>query len=314
MKKYCILGNCQANALASTLQVCAEFKRTYAFQRVTPIHRITQLEQDHFLNEILPQTDLFAYQPISESYRGGGFGFNTALSNLTDRTKAVSYPSIQFYGYHASARTQSNWPEHVFEQTREIFGLAGGELFHFSQVMMAFLQGLPLHEAREVFHNGYDGDAEFVQKRCTQSLRQLRESEEQFDITARLHDKIFTDYKTSQLFWSPRHPTGELLTHISLIILERIGITPTEKEIKRMSCRDPLKLPQYPMPNFVHRVLELEFEGMTTFKTKTMNLELDDFIQACYVIYAAAGRDNVIDGLNSTFANLQSWKNMRVTL
>lgn len=107
----------------------------------------------------------------------------------------LSYPSIQFYGYHASARTLPDLTIEARTRSKEIFGLAGSELFHYAQIMIAWLQGSSPAEAETIFHEGFPGDDDFVQTRARQSLRQLETSEQRFDVTARLHPKIASTYR-----------------------------------------------------------------------------------------------------------------------
>lgn len=310
-RSYCILGNCQANALASTLQVCEEFRRTYQFRRVTPIHRIARSDHEHFLKEILPETDLFLYQPISDQFRGGGFGFEDAIAALGPRTKVISYPSIQFYGYHASARTLPELTIEARTRSKEIFGLAGSELFHYAQIMMAWLLGSSPAEARAIFHEGFAGDDDFVRTRARQSLQQLEESEQRFDVTAQLHPKLSSTYRQRMLFWSPRHPKGELLADIALIALSEIGITPTEDEMARLPKRDPLRLPRYPMQDFLRYALELEFEGSDRFRSRDADLSLEDMIEGYYEIYQIIGRPALETAGDQLFSGLESWRRLR---
>lgn len=311
MKTYCILGNCQANAIASTLQVCAEFKQEFALQRVKPIHRISADEHAAFLNDILPEATLFMYQPISENYRGGGFGFARAVANLTNKTTVISYPSIQFYGYHAAAKTPTDIPIELRDRCRQSFGLAGIELFHYAQVMMAFLKGMPQDEAQHFFHHGFEGDVEFVKRRCADSLAHLRKSEVQYEIDIRLHDVIAEGFRREQLFWPPRHPSGKILGLIAEQILARLGITPTDEERARFVRRDPLRLPRYPLQNFVRQALALEFDPVTAFQAREITMSTPELISAYYSVYGQLGRAGVSKMMTALFPSLPSWRAMR---
>jgi hypothetical protein len=311
MKSYCIFGNCQANAIASTLQACAQFKQSFALQRIKPIHRISAEEHTHFLNNILPGTSLFMYQPISDGYRGGGFGFARAINHLSAQTTVISYPSIQFYGYHASAKTPTDIPLELRDRCRTIFGLAGIELFHYAQVMMAYLKGIPQDEALDLFHQGFAGDESFVQRRCAESLSHLRKSEIQNDIDIRLHDIIAEGFRREQLFWSPRHPSGKILGLIAERVLARLGITPTEDEKARFIRRDPLSLPLYPLQAFVRRALALEFEPVTEFRARDVVMSTQDLIAAYYTVYDQLGQSGVAEMMTALFPTLPSWRAVR---
>lgn len=311
MKTYCILGNCQANAIASTLQVCAEFRQQYAYQRVKPIHRISPEDHTLFLRDILPATTLFMYHPISENYRGGGFGFAQAIKHLCSETTVISYPSIQFYGYHAAAKTPADLPMDIRDRCRQVFGLAGVELFHYTQVMMAFLKGMPEDEALQVFHEGFSGDGEFVQKRCADSLAHLRKSEVEHDIDIRLHDVIAEGFRREQLFWSPRHPSGKILNLIAERALAQLGIAPTEEEKARAVRRDPLSLPRYPLQGFVRKALALEFEPVSDFRARDIVMTTPDLISAYYSVYSQLGKDGVSAMMTALFPTLPSWQALR---
>ncbi|NEX47754.1 WcbI family polysaccharide biosynthesis putative acetyltransferase [Pseudotabrizicola algicola] len=310
MNTYCILGNCQANAIASTLQVCAAFREQYAFQKIKPIHRISAEDHRHFLSEILPAAALFMYQPISENYRGGGFGFAEAIKHLDSKTKVISYPSIQFYGYHAAAKTPADLPMDIRERCRAVFGLAGVELFHYAQVMMAYLKGMPQDEALNAFHEGFEGDEDFARRRCAESLGHLRKSEIAHDIDIRLHDVIAEGFRREQLFWSPRHPSGKILGLIAEHALAKLGITPTEEERARFVRRDPLKLPQYPLQAFVRKALALEFDPVTDFRAREVVMTTPELIAAYYSVYDQLGRAAVSAMMTALFPTLPSWRAM----
>lgn len=314
MKTYCILGNCQANAIASSLQVCAAFKEQFTLARVTPIHRISAEEHADFLNDIMPRADLFMYQPISEGYRGSGFGFGTALGRLPAGAMVISYPSIQFYGYHATARVLPDLPVKIRDRTREVFGLAGADLFHFAQIIIAFLLNMPLDDARASFHQGFPGDETFVRQRCEASLAHLHRSEEEHQIDVRLHDVITEEFQQVQLFWSPRHPSGRILGLIAEHVLAKLGITPTDAERDRFIRRDPLKLPRYPQQDFVSQALALEFQPLTEFRSKSVTLPLCDMIAAYYDLYTQLGRPALAAYATAAFPGLTSLARTREEL
>lgn len=306
MKNYCILGNCQANAISATLQVCAEFKENFSFTRTTPIHRTSVEEHRVFLTETLPKTDLFIYQPISTKYRGGGFGFDSALPHLSGNANVVSFPSIQFYGYHATAKPLSDIAPDIRQHSRLIFGLPTSELFHFSQLIVCFLRDIPQAEALYFFHEGFDGDAEFVSRRCSSSLAALRLSEEKHFIDARIHDMVESTFRSEQLFWSPRHPSGKLLGFVAEAILRKIGITPTDDERARFISRDPLRLPQYPLQELVRNSLGIDFSPANQFSSKSKNLGLADLVGAYYELYQKIGKTELLRLAVVAYPNLKS--------
>lgn len=113
------------------------------------------------------------------------------------------------------------------------------------------------------------------------------------------------------LFWSPRHPKGELLADIALIALSEIGITPTDEEITRLSQRDPLRLPRYPMQDFLRQALELEFKGPDRFRSKSADLSLAEMIEGYYEIYRIMGRPALEAAGDQLFSKLESWHRLR---
>lgn len=313
-KKYCVLGNCQANALAATLQISKSFKEQYEFSRTTPIHRIAKRDHVQFVNEVLPEIEFFMYQPISEGFRGGGFGFQEMLEATPEGATIISYPSIQFYGYHASARTANNLPDNTKKMTRDIFGISGSELFHFSQIVMAYLSNKTPKEAEGLFHDGFNQDANFIRRRTDLSLKQLKSSEDQFEIEACVHDLIKSEYQRKQVFWSPRHPHGYLLAKIAEQVAEKLNIEITQTELERMEKRDPLRIPQYPLQDVTRRALDLEFKGPTVFTSKTKSFDVLEMVAKYYELYDSMETMALIDFMNMSFKGLLSWEEMSAGL
>lgn len=290
MKRFAVLGNCQANALAATLQVCLEFKSNFKLVRTTPIHRISLEDHRAFLAKVLPGLDLYLYQPISDQFRGGGFSSRESLEHVSSTSCIVSYPSMQFYGYHAGASVLPDLPSAAKERTRNLLGVSGSELFHFGSIVRSFLAGKAPDVAELDFHDASMSDAELIRRRTERSLAHLKDSEGRQCIDARVHDFIVENFRRRQVFWSPRHPSGDVLLHVAVTILGKLGITPSNEEVERMRRRDPLALPRYPMQRPVIDALGLEFSGPAEFRSKSVGLGLRDLIRSYYEIYEVVER------------------------
>ena len=68
LKKFTIIGNCQADALSKFLLSNPTFKNTYEYIDYIPIFKMTPEELDKLYIDVLPFLDLIIIQPISENY------------------------------------------------------------------------------------------------------------------------------------------------------------------------------------------------------------------------------------------------------
>ncbi|WP_439595088.1 WcbI family polysaccharide biosynthesis putative acetyltransferase [Falsiroseomonas sp.] len=285
MKTAAIYGNCQANALGALLQVSAEFKAEYRFLRMPPVHRISGPALRDFLAQTAGDLGVLIHQPVSAAFRGGGFGAEDIRRQLGPATQVLSFPSLQFYGYQASAYVLTGLPLEAREIHHAIFATPSADVFHFSQVVRAFLDGAPEAEALRLFHEGYPGDAAFVTEMAARSIAQTRQAEVAHGLDIRVADFTAAQFRDQFLYNTPRHPAWPVLRQVLEQIAARLEITFTEAEWQRAEARAPLRFPQYPMQRFVSAALGLTFEREVAFRNARVALDPEALIAAFYQFY-----------------------------
>ncbi len=95
---FTIYGNCQSTILAACLQQVKSFKERFEYHRLPFCHRIKSDDYQRLLDNI-SNIDLLITQPVSEKFRGGGYGSKT-LIDLSNNYLGI--PSLQFFGYFPS--------------------------------------------------------------------------------------------------------------------------------------------------------------------------------------------------------------------
>ena len=285
MKNVAIYGNCQANALGGLLKISSEFSESYFFERTTPVHRIPLAEHANFLERRLPDLDLLICQPVSQKFRGGGYGTGDLINQLPCDCKVIFFPSLQFYGYLATSFPIKNLPLPVAQKIKEIFGVAGADLFHSSQIIEGFITGKKEHETLDVFLKGGSNDKNQVQKKLKSTLDIIEAAEKENSINIPFAEFCRNNFFKTKLFHSPRHPTGITFEFIVNHILSFLELKLLDSERDKIVKRDPLKHPVYPIQPFICEALNLEFDGGTKFMSKTKELDFKDLVSAFYELY-----------------------------
>jgi hypothetical protein len=100
MKKYTVYGNCQARVIPSVLNSSKVFKSQFQYVDVKAVHTITPEELDYYIEVLLPQLDLFIFQPVSKKYNNNEkYSTEFLLSKLNSDAISISFPSCYFTGY-----------------------------------------------------------------------------------------------------------------------------------------------------------------------------------------------------------------------
>jgi hypothetical protein len=289
-KAVVIYANCQANALGSLLQISRDFNRQYIFHRIKPVHRLSREELSSFISNDLNNTSILIHQPISRGFRDGSFCSELLKQKAPQSTKIISFPSLQFYAYHATAFALKGMTSELRQRHHEVFQTPGADTFHFLQVVRAYLDGADTARAEDRFHGGDPGDSDLVTNFAAKSIGIMELSEAANGTMVTSAGFIKANYQGCLLFHTPRHPSAPLLLHV----IEQISkiccfqITPDEKS--RMLAKDPLRFPQYPLQGFVREALGLRFEAGSEFRSKKLTLSISQMIEAFYHFYAMCPR------------------------
>ncbi|MDQ7727285.1 WcbI family polysaccharide biosynthesis putative acetyltransferase [Halomonas sp. SpR8] len=284
-EKVIIYGNCQANALGGLLKISEEFSERYDFVRVTPVHRVKVAEHREFCENLVKHCAAFLYQPVSDKFRGGGFGYKTVCSYLSNDAFRASFPSLQFYGYHALSAPVREVNSEFASSVNSFFGMPSSDLFHPIDVLECYCEGFDLVDAIDKFSNGSANTRDQILSITLNSIEQMRISEEKHSIDIKFSYFLENNYKNQQLFHTPRHPTGFSLLQVVESFLSYLDIKISEEERQRIVKRDPLCIPQYPSQRVIHDKLGLDFEKKLQFKSKSVSLSCEQFVSQLYQAY-----------------------------
>lgn len=299
-QRISIYGNCQSIALASSLSVFADFRKKFELVKMEPIHSITAASLASFIKDVLPTLDALLYQPVRSSYRGGQpFGSDYALEQLNPKSRAISFPSIQFFGYYPSHLLFKNTDQSISTLSQQLLGMKISELYHYRQVVEAFLSGKSVAQAVEAFDQVFPLDDEQVLARKAASQQHLFEAEHHYGIDIRVGKFIENRYKQALLFHTPSHPNGEVLGYVCRQIAERLGVETKPEEIQAATALEPLNIITYPIQKFAAEVLSLNFPLPRTLSVprKSINLEIGEMVERYYALYEALGLEKVAENV-----------------
>lgn len=207
MTKVCFLGNCQAQHLESML---ATGRNDIEILRLAPVFMMTG--EDHGpVYEKLAAADLVFAQRISDEFKMDWLSSNAIRSEFGSKT--VVWPNIYFDGYFPGAGYI-----YLHEWGKLLSPLLE---YHFTPLLNAFKAGKGVDEAiaafagEGIFANGGDPFAE--------SLDQLRAREADTDVA--ISDVIEEQVTTSRYFYTPNHPTNELLGEMLRKLTTAVGLS-----------------------------------------------------------------------------------------
>lgn len=191
-----------------------------------------------FPYHILSNFDAIVYSPILN--KGP---FNTSfLEERCDAIglKRVSYPWLQWAGYHTGAekRPPVDWMYPAFVRARR------------EHATFASFKAWALNDATT---------PEAVHAYLDHTTRHLREHEDRGAPDIRVSDYILDNYRAKRLFVTPDHPSTELYKHVFRSVAEKLGVTmdPAMDDIA-VEFHDDHLLPIMPV---VAKTLGLDFRA-----------------------------------------------------
>jgi hypothetical protein len=285
-RKIAIYGNCHAPSLVRMLQGCPSVRQQVDLVQFEGVHAISLGDQRRFLQEAAPELDVLVHQPIREDYRESHiFGTEYVRRHIRPRAITISFPSLQFAGYHPRAAPCSTVTPDVDAFCKEQFGRPGSELFHFAQVAHSYLLGRDIEAALGAFDEGEVNDAAHAVTRTEQTLGYMKDAEQEFDIDIPMSGFISDNFAKRLLFHTRVHPGTEVLARVCRRILEILSLEVTAEEIKGIRRLDPLGSVHYPLQTYVSRALNLRFSGPVAFKSQTSSMTKAEMIEKYYVLY-----------------------------
>ncbi|MBR8829281.1 MAG: hypothetical protein DSM107014_15520 [Gomphosphaeria aponina SAG 52.96 = DSM 107014] len=170
--KYSVYGNCQANALARSLNLIPEFRKRYNWIPCKAVQNINKNEITSIL-DIISSLDLIIYQNVSENYyRMPELSTNKILGFLPNMAVKISIPSFYFNGY--------------FPHLDSLLNLQSiTNLVHDYNVLGGYVQNIPENDLYEIISDDNFYSKEEVLNYCEISLRNLANRESQNNIDVR---------------------------------------------------------------------------------------------------------------------------------
>jgi hypothetical protein len=243
-KKLCLIyANCQRDLIKSHLELSEDFVDNYDFGAI-PYH--FKAIQDRFIipEEILEQTGLFIYQPVSNKY--GKQSTDYILNQLPSDCLSISFPYIYFNGYHPQF---TKLDSHNLAQRF----LNDGSNLGDSNVITLVKEGYSAEEIVKKVREDNFYSSEFVSQNIEQTLAELGRREKETDI--KIADFVQQNYQKQYLFYIPPHPANLIGFYVVNQILEKLAF-------KQLSKPHPVeqlvgvRLPIYPS---VIQTLKLDF-------------------------------------------------------
>jgi ribosomal protein S18 len=275
MKKFTVYGNCQARVIASVLSSSKVFKSEFEYFDIKAVHLMTPNELEFFIEQILPQLDLFIFQPVSNKCNNDErYSTNYLLSKLKSDAISISFPSCYFRGYN---------PE--MKRTKLIkHGVDQDEFNYHDQNLIKNFLSENIVSPEDFLSSDCFYSEDFSYQAVEESITELelRESnmfgsERQIDI--KVSQFIRDNYQKQRLFYTFNHPSTALLIYIGKAILRLLEF---EDEIGYR--KDPFAHTIHPIYKSHYQNLKLKFDNPMVYKINNQEYQDTNFIQK-YISY-----------------------------
>lgn len=299
MKKYTIYANCQGQALARVLNSSQSFTKEYEYVKLKRVQNIQPHELESVIDKVIPDVDLFIYQPISRSYKNNPkYSASAMVSLLNSDSIHISFPSCYFLGYHPELRfikvhTSKN-SKNVTSLLR-VNGKQEKSLVHDANIISGYLANQSSYQIKKTILDDDFYDKSFIAKNLDRTFLALKEREETFKVNIPISQYVKDNFQEKKLFYTFNHPSKILMQYIAVQILELIDIKPDFQMIPNVLAH--LDFPIYPS---IHKNLGLQFPNISEFRLKQQSMDLELVISQ----YLESYRDIPIEVLENS---IQDW-------
>lgn len=292
LKKFTIIGNCQADALSYFLLSNPTFKNTYEYIVYTPIFKMTNEELDKLYTDILPQLDLIIIQPISENYNNNNkYSTKSILNSVNKNCIKILFPSLFFDYYHP-------FNTYIIDKDKPGWKLGEPYDYHDKNILKSFLQFSSEDEALnkyyEVLYNPELLTSYYFSNRLLTNINNLKEREIKYinyctEDTHIINSSSFImDYFDKiLLFYTINHPSKYLFYYISNSCLIYLNI-PLETYHEDI---DPLKALIMPVYICLQKSLKFDFSYYLNFRHFEIVFDDKDTIKKYFEGYRQTDRD-----------------------
>lgn len=292
-KTYTIYGNCQAIILANFLNSSESFKSQYQYLTIKPVHKINKYEIKELINNILPKTDLFIYQPVSEEYKGKEYSSNYLLQKLNLKSRNISFPSCYFKGYNPELKILKDCKGRSISDKFD---------YHDFHIIQGFLRSSPIEQVKANIQNSSYYSQDYSQSQVEQSLKELEKRENSIfgtkrQINIKISNFIRENYKKQRLFYTINHPSKFVFKYMAEEIIKLLNI---KDEITL--DKDFLNHTTYPIYESHYHNLELKFANPMQYTIRNNIYELHTTINKYFEYYSCIEKNVIRNNIHTTIS------------
>ena len=281
-KKYTIYANCQGQALARVLNSSQAFREKYQYFQIKPVQEINLDYLNNFINSVIPQIDLFIFQPVSEKYKNYfRYSSKYITSHLKKDCRQLSFPSCYFQGYHPELRTLKDkngtnisvpiyWNKKILHST----------LVHDGNIIAGFCNRKSIIDIKNQFLYPDFYSKNFLESNLFKTLKTLSSRERTQNIDIGISLFMDNNFKGQRLYHTMNHPQKLVFQYLAECILDILQI---EKDIK--SIPDVLGHQTYPIYESTYKKLGLQFKNIPQYHIRQQSLEIEDVIKQYFEFY-----------------------------
>ncbi len=255
-KNILIYSNCQGKPIMVLL------KRCFPHNKIEHIPAHTYIKEKKILpGDLFRNCDIFIYQPIDEKY--GQYSTDFILKNyVNEKAEKVSFPYIYFQGYFPSFAKNTDNGSAPFQN------MICRKMAAISQTGKSAKEICDALSAEDLFSR------QKIEDTVEHTIKLLKEKERKTDI--KISGFIEKNFRRTDLFSTPKHPTEYVMTDCVNQILMKLGAEDKiieNNSTKTFRCLSACALPIYPS---VKKILGLNFKHKIIFLNTEITLE--DFV------------------------------------
>lgn len=291
-KNYTVYANCQGHALAKVLNSSPNFSSEYNYIEVEQIQNIDTNYLDDIIESVIPQVDLFIYQPISEKYKNNSrYSSKYMVDILKKDCRYISFPSCYFRGYNPEIRTLKDENNVNVSVPLKKFH----NLDHDANIILGFIKKDSVSTIiNQIIDDNFYSE-QFVEQTLANTFEELSKREKRFFVDIRISLFILNNFKTERLFHTVNHPTSRLIKFIAESILDILHI---EKDFDKIP--DFLNFLSYPVYTSAQKRLKLEFDSLPKYGILGELVDLEKIIKQYIEFYQTIPREILIK-------NIENW-------
>lgn len=265
-----IIANCQSGPIMNLLKALSP---GLIYSRTKQIHLLNENELDVF-NSQVESSDIVIHQPISDNFKE--FAIEKVKSRFPGK-QFISFPSIYFRGYHP-------W---LMYMRKPGGGTLQGPLgdYHDERIVQDYINHKTKDESLMHLVSECDLDKGGFYAR---EFDKIESREEMLD--TKVGKYLQSNFQYRKLFFTFNHPANEVLIHVCIQLLQKLGMPPSQESILLASS-----YPNYLSTSIAPIDTAVNDAGCVASDDGCYKRRLDkmtsvwnraEFIDACYKVYS----------------------------